>query len=136
MALQTLQYVASIPAGTPSSAPFVEECDMDNWEVESIDLEVSVGPSGLMGFAIFNNNAQYLPRTPGAWFVWDNQQQTIYPTDYPNASGWAIYGYNTGQFPHAVTVRFHVNPPEQPPAPDVPIPTFTVASSSSEQVIV
>lgn len=121
MAQRVLQFAATIPAGTLQSAPATVNLDVDNWELEQIDLEVPAGPAGLMGFAVYNNGVQWIPFTPGTWLVWDDVQQSWPFTDQPNASGWAIVGYNTGDYDHSVIVRMHVNNPQQAqPAPAAP----------------
>lgn len=110
MAQRVFQFAATIPAGTPQSAPVTVPLAIDNWNLESIDLEVPPGPSGLMGFYVANNGVQWIPATPGAWLVWDDVQQSWWMQDQPNASGWEVTGYNTGVYPHSVIVRMHVNP--------------------------
>lgn len=110
MARYVYQYSVTIPAGTEETAPATSDIDLDNYDIESIDLEVPPGPAGLMGFAVFNNGQRWLPVGDNAWLVWDDVQQSWYLSDQPNASGWAIVGYNTGTYDHAVTVRMHVNP--------------------------
>ena len=67
-------------------------------------------PAGTMGFYLANNGVPWVPRTAGEWFIWDDHAETFVPTDYPNAAGWSIVGYNLGAYDHAVVVRFHVNP--------------------------
>jgi hypothetical protein len=109
VAERVLQYTASIPAGTPKTGPVTVAMPFDNWEVEAIDLEVHPGPAATMGFYLANNGIPWIPRTPGEWLVWDDHTETFYPTSYPTASGWQVVGYNTGIYPHAVVVRFHVN---------------------------
>lgn len=110
MAERVLQATASIPAGTPLSAPAVVSLPFDNWEVERIDLEVHAGPNLCLGFYLANNGQPWIPRTPGQWLTWDDRVESFTPTGYPTASGWQIVGYNVGQYAHAVVVRFHVNP--------------------------
>lgn len=129
MALQVLQFVATIPAGTQPDTPAVVPLDVDNWDLEQLDLEVPPGPTGLMGFAVFNNGVQWVPRTPGTWLVWDDNQQSWPLTGQPNGSGWQIVGYNTGAYDHAVIARFHVNPPAPPPAPTT-MPSITIVTSA------
>lgn len=130
MALRVFQFACTIPANTPKATPAVIPIVLDNWELESIDLEVPAGPSGLMGFAVFNNGVQWIPASVGAWLVWDDIQQSWFMQDQPNASGWAIHGYNTGFYPHTVTVRFHVNPPVVNSPATVP-PTVTFVTSEA-----
>lgn len=110
MAERVLQHTASIPAGTPQSAPATVALPFDNWEVETIDLEVPPGPAGCMGFYLANNGQPWIPRSPGEWLVWDDKIERFTPTAYPTASGWQVVGYNSGALAHVVVVRFHVNP--------------------------
>lgn len=126
MAERSPQFTVTIPAGTPRATPVTIALPLDNAEVESIDLEVPPGPSGLMGFYLANNGVPWIPRATGQFIVWDDNSQSYYATDYPNASGWQIVGYNTGLYPHVVIVRFHVNSPPGPPVDNTP-PTVTFA---------
>ena len=137
VAEQVQQFVATIPAGTAQATPHTVPLVLDNWDIESIDLEVPPGPAGTMGFRLENNGVPWLPRTPGTFLVWDDHQQTAYPTNYPTASGWAIVGYNVGAYDHAVTVRFHVNPPgvAAPAAPAVAL-TFVASDVPPLPVVV
>ena len=116
MALRVFQFDCLIPAGTLPSALHTVPIQLDNWELESIDLDVPPGPSGLMGFYVSNNGVQWFPQSPGSFLVWDNKVQSWPVEGQPNASGWAVVGYNTGFYPHTVTVRFHVNTPSNLPA--------------------
>jgi hypothetical protein len=119
MALRILQYAATIPAGTPKTAPRTTTFPLDNWEVEAVELEVPPGASGLMGFYVANNGVQWVPQPAGTWLVW-NDVLLRYPLEgQPNASGWQVVGYNTGVFPHTVTVRFHVVEVKHEPVPVV-----------------
>lgn len=136
MALRVFQFVATIPAGTTKAAPVTIPLTLDNWDIELLDLEVPAGPAGLMGFYVANNGVQWIPQSPGQFLVWDDVQQSWPFYDQPNASGWQIVGYNLGFFPHAVTVRFHVNPPAvdaTPPAP--PVVTFVTSNVAELPVV-
>lgn len=135
MALRVLPFTVTIPAGTPSTAPVTIPLALDNWELESLDLEVPPGPAGLMGFQVLNNGVAIYPYGPGQWFVWDDVIEHYSLQDQPNASGWAVLGYNTGFFNHAVILRFHVNPPstaaQQTATPTVTIVSGAIDSSAS-----
>lgn len=110
MAQRVLQYTATIPANTPIATPVTVGFNLDNWTIESIDLEVPPGPNGLMGFQVVNNGVPWIPNSTGEYIVWNNARDSWYFTDQPNASGWGVQGYNLDvAYPHAVTVRFHVN---------------------------
>ena len=130
MATRILPFKVTIPAGTQPGAPFTQKLALDNWEIERIDLEVPPGPAGLMGFQLLNNGVPWVPYGPQSWFVWDDVRESYYMTDQPTGSGWAVQGYNTGFFDHAVIVRMHVNPVE-PPGPTVATPTVTFTTSAT-----
>lgn len=110
MAYRILPFAVTIPAGTQQSAPVTIPLALDNWEIEAIDLEVPPGPAGLMGFQIANNGVAWIPFGTGQWLVWDDVKERYNLTDQPNASGWAVIGYNLGAYDHQLVVRFHVNP--------------------------
>jgi len=129
VAYRVLQFAATIPAGTPKSAPVTVALALDNWELEQLDLEVPPGPGGLMGFYVANNGVQWIPVGAGQFLVWDDVQQSWPFTDQPDASGWEIVGYNTGVYDHAVTVRFHVNVPA-PPSAAAPAAGLTFATTA------
>jgi hypothetical protein len=77
VAERVLQHTATIPAGTPASAPVTVAVPFDNWEIEQIDLEVPAGPSGTMGFYLANNGMPWIPRTPGEWLIWDDHWEAL-----------------------------------------------------------
>lgn len=121
MALRVLPFKATIPANTPVTAPVTVPLALDNWELESLDLEVPPGPAGLMGFQVYNNGVAWIPYGPGNWLIWDDVKERYSLQDQPNASGWAVVGYNTGIFDHSVTLRFHVNVPSSAPTAPTPV---------------
>lgn len=137
MALRVFQFAAVIPAGTPTDVPATIPLDIDNWDLESLDLQVPAGPGGLMGFAIFNNGVQWVPAGQGQWLVWDDVQQSWPLSGQPNASGWSVVGYNTGVYDHTVVVRMHVNLPAAVANPNSsPTVTFVTTPSPAVPVVV
>jgi hypothetical protein len=109
MAYRIVPFAVTIPAGTLKTAPVTIPLNLDNWEIEALDLEVPPGPAGLMGFQIANNGVPYIPYGAGQWLVWDDVKERYQLDEQPNASGWAIIGYNLGTYDHQVIARFHVN---------------------------
>lgn len=128
MAYRVFQFSSTIPAGTPTGAPVTVPISLDNWELESLDLEVPPGPAGLMGFYVANNGVPWIPNETGDFLVWDDVIQSWAFEDQPNASGWAIAGYNLGNYDHVVISRWHVNPPT-PAQQATGLPTLTVVTS-------
>lgn len=127
MAYRILPFAVIIPAGTPATAPATIDLDLDNWQVEALDLEVPPGPAGLMGFQVFNNGVAWVPYGSDEWLVWDDVKERYQLTDQPNASGWAVVGYNIGTYDHAVILRFHVNPVTNSQTVPV-VPTVTIVN--------
>lgn len=128
MALRVFQFVATIPPSTQPTAPATTIFDLDNWELESLDLEVPAGPNGVVGFYVVNNGVQWIPQPAGEWLIWTDQNQSWTFEDQPNASGWGIVGYNEGFYQHSVTARFHVNPPGSS-TPATLTPQVTIVTS-------
>ena len=138
MAIRVLQFKCTIPAGTPIAAPVTIPLLMDNWVVERVDLDVPSGPAGLMGFQVYNNGVAWIPYGTGQWIVWDDVKDSYYLTGQPTGSGWAVRGYNTDVFDHAVTVRMHVSVPPPPPATPgspPPPPTFITTAAPPTEVV-
>jgi hypothetical protein len=128
MATRVLPFTATIPPGTPIAAPFTQAMALDTWNVERLDLEVPAGPAGLMGFQIYNNGVAYIPYGAGNWIVWDDVKDSYYLEDLPNASGWAIVGYNLGFYAHQVKVYAHVSS-ALVAAPAIVVPNITMVTS-------
>lgn len=110
MATEVHQFSATIPAGTDISSPITVELGQANYEIESVDLEVPPGPSGLMGFYIALSDQQWIPWEMGEWIVWDDRTESWQTENQVVNGGWEVVGYNDGQYDHTVTVRFHTNP--------------------------
>lgn len=128
MAYRVLPFVVTVPANTLITAPQTMPLALDNWELESVDFEVPPGPAGLVGFQLLNNGVAWLPYGGVDWVVWDNRTQNFPLTDQPNGSGWAVKAYNAGAYQHQVTLRFHVNPVDNPATAAQP-PTINIVTT-------
>lgn len=135
MSYQVRQFTAEIPAGTPKAAPVQINLNTGWWEIDSIDLEVPPGPSGLMGFQLWTGNGQWMPYEVGEYFVWDDRDKSWIMTDQPIGQQWSVVGYNTDPVnPHAVVVRFHISPVPTPTPTPPPI-TITPADIAAPAVM-
>lgn len=110
MAAEVHQFSATIPAGTPMDSPVSIPLEQANYEIESIDLEVPPGPSGLVGFVLALDDTQWLPWELGEYIIWNDRTENWPLNDQVVNGGWNIVGYNLGVYDHTVTIRFHVNP--------------------------
>lgn len=134
MATQVRQFTVTIPANTSKSALVTLPIDLDYVEIESIDLEVPPGPSGLMGFYIARSGQQVIPYESGEFIVWDDRFKSWPLTDQPTGSGWQIIGYNLDVFSHDVVVRFHTNPVTAAIGALPPSLTFSTSGVSNQLV--
>jgi hypothetical protein len=128
MADEVLQFTCTVPAGTAKASPVTIPLAMQLWEIESIDLEVLSGPSGLMGFYLAIGTEQWLPHRAGEWFVWNDRTRNYPLTNQPTTYGWNLVGYNTGKYNHNVTVGFNVNAIADAVA-NVASPSLTIIST-------
>jgi len=136
VAIRVFQFTVTIPAGTLQTAPQTADLNLDGWDLETLDLEVPPGPAGLMGFYVANNGVQWVPQGDGEWLIWDDVQHSWPITDQPNASGWQIVGYNTGDYDHDVIVRMHCSlPADQATAVTAPTITFVSTPQPSPAVV-
>lgn len=149
MAVEVRQFSITIPAGTPKSANFTSPMSFPPRLVREVEALVPPGPRGEVGFAIGAAGTIFLPEEVGAFIVTDNEVIHWPLDDQIDSGAWTFFGYNTGQFPHTITVRFLVDlvpahaaavgqagpsaplgfaaggeqpPPSGPPAPGLPAP--------------
>lgn len=126
MGAEVRHFTATIPAGTPSSAPVTIPISFPPRVVLSIYWRVPNGPMGTMGWQLSMGGVQVLPTQgngPGqagdTWVIANDENGTWTPEKAPDSGAWAVTGYNTGVNPHTVYLAFelgHPELPEQPPA--------------------
>lgn len=142
MAREIRHYTATIPAGTPVSAPVTVSVAFDPRIVTQVDWRVPKGPMGVFGWHLSMGNVKVLPDGTDLWVIANGEQGSWPVHDRPDSGGWSVVGYNTGANPHSVYLAFHCNLPERPqvlqslipayelgPAPDLskagpPVPGF------------
>ena len=136
MAAEVHQFTKTIPAYTAKAAPVTVPLAIEYFAIESIDLEVPPGPSGLMGFYIARNGQQWIPYESGEWIVWDDRFDSWLLTDQPTGDGWQVVGYNLDVYDHDVTVRFHVNTVAAIVSSPPSVPTFVSSGTNYTGVVV
>lgn len=114
MASEVRSFINTIPAGTQALAPFVTDMIMPPRIVEALEITVPPGPRGLVGFAIGAAGQWIFPIQAGRWIVTDNEEIHWPLEDQIDSGGWQFFGYNLGQFPHTIYVRFLVRPTTVP----------------------
>lgn len=112
------QFTATVPAGTPQAAPATVAIGFPPRVVRRIDWRVPNGPMGVFGWRLAMGGVQVLPTAGDAWVLANDEAQTWHPEGAPDSGAWSVTGYNTGRYPHAVYLTFHLDLPV-PPRPQV-----------------
>lgn len=113
MAREIQHFTATIPAGTPLSAPAVVDISMPPRTVVQIDWRVPSGPVGMMGFQVAMGGVKIFPSGGDAYVIANRESGTWLVTDAADSGAWQVIGYNTGTQPHSVYLAFHVNLPSR-----------------------
>ena len=111
MAVEVREYAPVIPAGTVQAAPVSITLPMPVRTVERIDWRVPKGAAGLVGWQLAMGGVQVLPTAGVTWMIADGQASGWAVQDLPDSGAWQLIGYNTGNYPHAVYLTFHVGMP-------------------------
>jgi len=109
MADEVRKFTATIPAGTPSSAPVTVDVSFPSRTVRTIDWRMPPGASGLMGWRLTMGGVQVIPTLSDPWVIDDGQTGTFALDGYPDSGAWQVTGYNTGTYPHSVYLTFHLD---------------------------
>lgn len=110
MAAEVYAFACTIPAGTSASAPVTIALPMPERVVQTVEWTVPPGPAGLMGWALGFAGTPVIPTNRGGWIVTDDEQKAWPVSGYPTTGAWQFTGYNTGQQPHTVYLRFQCDP--------------------------
>ncbi len=106
MAREIRQFTAVIPAGTLQSAPFRKDMSFPPRQVDTVEIRVPPGPSGLVGFALQNSGLTVIPYNSDEFIVTAADSITWALDGQITSGSWQLLGYNTGTNDHAVYVRF------------------------------
>lgn len=110
MAAEVRNFAATIPAGTPITAPVTVSLAMPPRIVRAVRWRVPPGPAGVMGWALAAAGVAIIPWNVGGWIV-ANDEYDEWPLDGQISSGaWQVQGYNTGVYAHAVFLTFLLDP--------------------------
>jgi hypothetical protein len=133
-ATAVLGFTVTIPAGTPQSNPFTQDCSFPVASVVSIRWRVPPGPSGYMGFQVTSDGAPVIPMQQGAYIVADDEFDEIPLQGFQDSGSWQVTGYNNDTYDHSVYLRFSTVPAGQDvpgtPASSATVPAVTDASLS------
>lgn len=109
MVRESYTFNVTVPAGTLATAPQVTAMTFPARIVRWVRYVVPPGPNGLVGFRIASNGTQQIPVNVGAWII-ENDAKERFDFETPIQSGsWQLTAYNTGAYPHMLTVTFGVD---------------------------
>lgn len=127
MAYDIRHFTATIPAGTPITAPAVIDISFPVRTVRQIDWRVPNGPMGVFGWQIAMGKVKVFP-TGGDLYVLANDETGNWPlVDAPDSGAWQVIGYNTGVYPHSVYLAFHCDLTSRPAPAPAPLPLYALA---------
>ena len=110
MATEVYSFTAVVPAGTTQAAPLVQSFTMPRRIVDTIEVIVPPGPSGLVGFAITASGLTVIPYQSDAWII-TAAENIVWPLEQQIDTGaWGVRAYNTGGVDHSVYFRFLTRP--------------------------
>lgn len=119
MAREIQHFTATVPAGTPLSAPATVNIPTSVRVVTQIDWRVPNGPMGVFGWQIAMGGIKVYPSGGDLYVVANDEHGTWEVDDAPDGGTWQVIGYNTGLNPHSVYLAFYCDLPARP-APVIP----------------
>lgn len=115
MAQEIRQFTAVIPAGTAKTAPVRVDMSFPPRQVDTVEIRVPPGPSGLVGFALQNSGVTIIPYQSDAFIVTAADYISWPLHGFVTSGSWQLLGYNTGTSDHAIYVRFLLSLPWSTP---------------------
>lgn len=132
MAGEIRQFKALIPAGTAQATPVRVDMSFPARQVQSVEIRVPPGPSGLVGFALQNSGVTVIPYGSDDFIVTSGDAINWPLEGYITSGSWQLLGYNTGIFDHSIYVRFllAIVRPDTTPAPGAALAGLAGLSSA------
>lgn len=129
------QFTVTVPANTPKATPVTLPIAFPSEQTDTLEIEVPVGPYGLMGFYLAMSGQQIIPFESGEFIVWNGVEKSWPLNNYPTSGAWSLVGYNLSTVnDHDVFVRFHNNPVGEPSQPVVNI-TIVQGEATGEPML-
>lgn len=111
-------FAVTIPAGTPRATPLVTPTQFEANEVERIEWRFPGGCNGVVGIQIGSRAVPVIPANPSQFIIRTGDSGGYNVSGMHSSGDWSVIGYNTGAFPHTVTVYFYAHRIErEPPVP-------------------
>lgn len=98
------------PAATPIDTPVITDLELGWCVLNSIDLRIPPGPSGLVGVSIMQTGTQIWPWGDlGSWIVGDDEQYSV-PINTEIDQGITVSSYNLDVYDHTFYFKFFFTP--------------------------
>lgn len=101
-------FTVNIPAGTQQASPLVTPTVLPGRIVDRIDYRLAPGALGAVAFQIGMRGVPVIPRNAGGFIVPGTASGSFDMTRLPDSGDWSVTAYNTGAFPHALTITYYV----------------------------
>lgn len=109
-AVQYLPFAVTIPAGTAIANAITTPLAIGDVFAHNVEVMVPKGPNGHVGFAITYAGTQLIPWGPaGTWLIVD-QYDNVFDLGVELGASLGLVGYNVGNYPHTVYLRFAATP--------------------------
>jgi len=106
VAREVWSFQVTIPAGTAQATPVRVQTTLPVRKVDTLEIVVPPGPAGVMGFAISMGGINVIPIQVGTFIVTDDERINWPLSNLPDSGAWQVTGYNTGDFPHTIYLRW------------------------------
>jgi len=102
-------FTVTIPANTVKDSPVTVDTAFNQGTVIEIELDIPPGPSGYMGFQLAYGEQVIIPYSNSEYIVADNDKLRWPILNFPAGKFWAVIGYNTDIYDHALYVRYLID---------------------------
>jgi hypothetical protein len=93
------------PGGSPTS-PIIFQLSMPPRIIQSVEFMIPFGNRGAVKFGLGMAGTVIIPSNSGGFLTGDDTTIHWDLEGYPTSGSWQLFGYNSGEFPHLIEVRF------------------------------
>lgn len=129
MASEVHAFTVTLPALTQPVSPVTIDVSFPAMIVESIKWRVPPGHVGLTGWRLMSGPGQVVPANLGAWIIADGESGSWELSDLHDSGFWQVQGYNIGNQPHSIYLRFEASPISKRNEMPLLIPAHQLVSS-------
>ncbi len=121
-------FAPTLQPGGLLAQPVTINIPIPPYQMDRIEAKIPAGHNGAVGWSLTMGGQLVIPYVPGTYIVGNNDDLAWDLDGLPNSGAWQFTGYNIGQWPHTVYLRFLVEPVPVPAATTLIIPTSALTS--------